>query len=74
MISTLLRVSKAVAAAVGAFASSLGLAAPGGVDSGEWVTIAVTTVVTAVTVWAAPANRAPGDSSGGTSAPAGGGA
>jgi uncharacterized membrane protein YgaE (UPF0421/DUF939 family) len=57
VINTVLRVSKAVAAAIGAFASSLALALPDGVTTSEWVQVAVTTAVTAVTVWAAPANR-----------------
>jgi hypothetical protein len=62
MINTVLRVSKAAAAALAAFASTLGLAlADGSIDTGEWVTVAVTTVVTAVTTFSAPANRPKAD-------------
>jgi hypothetical protein len=48
-------VAKAIAAAAAAFGAAFVVAAAdNGVSSGEWVTIAVATVVAAAAVWAIP--------------------
>lgn len=47
-------VAKAIAAAATAFGGAYAVALEDGVTNGEWVTIAVATIVAAVAVWAVP--------------------
>jgi heme O synthase-like polyprenyltransferase len=56
-MSKLAQYSKAIGAALGAFAGALGFAlTDGSVSVNEWITVAVTAITAAVAAFAAPKN------------------